>query len=91
MVMEREVMAVLWLESTPKDYNNEFMGKGKPRHNPDKPANKYGKRCPYWEEYINGTAGCEGSELSEKQLKCNGNRHNCVKVKYHTAAILKEL
>ena len=40
------------------------MGKGKPRHNPDKPANKYGKRCPYWEEYINGTAGCEGSPLT---------------------------
>lgn len=65
------------------------MGKGKPRHNPDKPANKYGKRCPYWEEYINGTAGCEGSALSEKQLKCNGNRHNCVKVDYHKQAILK--
>ena len=65
------------------------MGKGKPRHNPDKPANKYGKRCPYWEEYINGTAGCEGSALSENQLKCNGNRHNCVKVSYHTLAILK--
>jgi len=32
------------------------MGKGKPRHNPDKPAYKYGDRCPYYEEYCNGKA-----------------------------------
>lgn len=25
------------------------MGKGKPRHNPDKPANKRGKHCPEYE------------------------------------------
>lgn len=66
------------------------MGKGKPRHNPDKPANKYGSRCPYWEEYITGKVGCECKSFYGDELECNGNRHNCVKVKYHQCAIDKK-
>ena len=64
------------------------MRKGKPRHNPDKPANKYGRHCPRYETYCDGSIGCEGSDLCGDQLKCKGNRHNCVKVKYHTFAII---
>ena len=67
------------------------MGKGKPRYYPDKPANKYGKRCPYYEEYINGKVGCECKPFNGDILECGGNRHNCVKVKYHTLAIKKKL
>ena len=64
------------------------MSKGKPRHNPNKPANKYGRHCPYYEEYIDGSTACEAL-LPGNVLKCGGNRHNCVKVSYHTLAILK--
>ena len=56
------------------------MSKGKPRHNPDKPANKYGDRCPYYEEYITGKVGCECKSFYGDELECKGNRHNCVKV-----------
>jgi hypothetical protein len=68
------------------------MGKGKPRHDPDKPANQYGGRCWYFEEYIDGTCGCEvHPEIAGDKLKCGGNRHNCVKVEYQKQAIKKEL
>ena len=68
------------------------MGKGKPRHNPDKPANKYGRWCPYFETYYNGKVGCEAYlDIHDKieDMECKGNRHNCVKVDYHRHAILK--
>ena len=66
------------------------MSKGKPRHNPDKPANKYGDRCPYYEEYTTGKVGCECKSFHGDSLECKGNRHNCVKVKYHQCAIDKK-
>ena len=66
------------------------MSKGKPRHDPDKPANQYGSRCPCFEEYIDDTCGCEvHPEIAGDKLKCGGNRHNCVKVDYQKQAITK--
>ena len=65
------------------------MGKGKPRHNPKKPANQYGARCPYYEVYCNGHVGCEGRNIPGDRLKCGGNRHNCSKTRYQSFAIAK--
>ena len=36
------------------------MGKGKPRHNPDKRQNKMGADCPYYEEHHLGV--CDGDQ-----------------------------
>ena len=36
------------------------MGKGKPRHNPNKSQNKRGGFCQWYEEYSSGCAACEG-------------------------------
>ena len=36
------------------------MGKGKSRHNLDKPQNKRGGFCQWYEEYLSGHAACEG-------------------------------
>lgn len=57
------------------------MGKNKPRHNPDKPQNRYGNWCPYAEEHNDGSIICEGDTKI-----CKGNRHNCIKTKYHKLA-----
>ena len=54
------------------------MGKNKPRHNPDKPQNKTGGECYYYEGY-NGNYWCE---RGYDTTKCKGNLHNCHKVKY---------
>ncbi len=67
------------------------MGKGKPRHNPDKPANKRGKHCPEYETMGDKCWCVAHPEIEGKKLKCGGNRHNCVKVDYQKQAILKEL
>ena len=57
---------------------NKKLGKNKPRHNPDKPQNKMGRHCSYYEGF-NGQYWCErGWDVS----KCKGNPHNCTKVKY---------
>ena len=62
--------------------NVNNMSKGKPRHDPDKPQNKLGKFCSYYEGY-NDTYWCEhGWDVT----KCKGNPHNCVKVKYQILA-----
>lgn len=62
------------------------MGKGKPRHNPEKQQNKWSgdERCAYFDGYTpSGSIICEGGV----QLpKCNGNRHNCIKEKYRLLA-----
>jgi len=66
------------------------MGKGKPRHDPEKRANKYGRWCPYFETYYDGKVGCEASlEIHNKveDMKCRGDRHSCVKVIYQKQAI----
>lgn len=60
------------------------MAKGKPRHNPDKPQNIYGRWCPYYEEYSNGTASCECGHGNMEV--CKGNKHNCIKIKYKNLA-----
>lgn len=58
------------------------MGKNKPRYNPNKPQNKYGKYCQWYEEH-NNFACCErGWDV----MKCKGNPYNCVKVKYQILA-----
>lgn len=55
------------------------MGKGKPRHNPDKRQNKMGADCPYYEEHHLGV--CDGD-----WRVCKGNRYNCIKTFYHRLA-----
>ena len=63
------------------------MGKGKPRHNPDKPQNKYGSRCPYAEEMIWGGFHCEAwLSGNPDTYVCKGNRHNCIKTLYRRQA-----
>lgn len=66
------------------------MGKGKPRHHPDKPQNNYGSFCPMCEEIPdkNGTRlHCEQFYSNMNDVRtCGGNRHNCVKVKYRRLA-----
>ena len=60
------------------------MKAGKPRHNPEKPQNKYGKICQYYEEYKNGSFACE---IGYGDINiCKGNGHNCVKIKYKKLA-----
>ena len=59
------------------------MSKGKPRHDPDKRANRMNPHCPYY-EVIDGKAHCHFYD--PKELKCQGNAHNCVKVQYHKQA-----
>lgn len=56
------------------------MSKGKPRHNPDKPQNRLGSFCSYYEgigKY------CEALRDTTKR---DGNPHNCCKVSYQIAA-----
>lgn len=66
------------------------MGKGKPRHNPDKPQNKAGNRCGFAEQipsfpkegqdvYIYCEAGFDANF-------CKGNPHLCTKVWYRRQA-----
>ena len=58
------------------------MGKGKPRHNPDKLQNKMGGKCPYYETYSWGAPPyCESGNCDDAK-KCKGNPHNCVKTFY---------
>ena len=68
------------------------MGKGKPRHNPRKPANQYGSDCPYYEEGWESRpfAVCEAFACDKTPPPCNGNRHNCCKVKYQLSAIQRK-
>jgi len=62
---------------------SDSMTKDKQRHNPDKPQNNYGSWCSYYEEYSNGSVGCErGLDVSV----CKGNPHNCIKIKYKELA-----
>lgn len=62
------------------------MGKGKPRHNPDKPQNKIGDRCTYYETYsFSSSVYCEGGCSADAET-CKGNPHNCIKTFYKRAA-----
>lgn len=58
------------------------MSKGKPRHNPDKPQNKVGSQCSYYEGY----GRHHWCELARNVTKCQGNPHNCCKVTYQILA-----
>ena len=66
------------------------MGKGKPRHNPDKPQNKRGTTCRFAEMipsfpkegqhvYIHCEAGHDATF-------CKGNPHMCKKAQYRNMA-----
>lgn len=65
------------------------MGKGKPRHNPDKPQNKYGSFCPMVEEIPQPDGSiylhCECGSIEDIKV-CKGNKHNCVKTFLHREA-----
>lgn len=65
------------------------MAKGKPRHNPDKPANQRGGFCSHYEELSSGPRcmydGSWGAAI------CKGNPHNCMKVSLRKLAGLKEV
>ena len=68
------------------------MGKGKPRHNPNKPQNKlalYNRHngkvwCQLCEALKDGTLICEMGHGDANV--CKGNPYNCVKTVYHRAA-----
>ena len=64
------------------------MGKMKPRHNPDKPQNNKPLWCPYCEVLQSGTLTCIRKSHEATKI-CQGNPHNCIKTKYHEAAIVK--
>ncbi|MFW6002649.1 MAG: hypothetical protein ACOCQD_04850 [archaeon] len=70
------------------------MGKGKPRHNPDKPQNKFNKYCIWCHYDPEGNARyCERPICGDGIMdinKCKGNTHNCKKVTYKVEAIRKK-
>ena len=45
------------------------MGKGKPRHNPDKPQNNRVYPCPRYEEYSWGGCYCHGGDNKDSFMK----------------------
>lgn len=59
------------------------MGKGKPRHNPDKRQNQLGDWCQCCDELSDGSLVCELGIPSHLVTEvCKGNPHNCCKVAY---------
>lgn len=58
------------------------MGKNKPRHNPNKKQNLMGNKCSYYE----GNEKNNWCERGWDVTKCQGNPHNCCKVKYQILA-----
>lgn len=70
------------------------MGRGKQRHNPNKPQNKlrsspYELCGSYHEESNQRSAYC--SYDGEKAASiCKGNRHNCLKTHLHRIASMKD-
>lgn len=65
------------------------MGKGKPRHDPDKKQNTWGSECWFAERIPNLNGGehihCELGMDSLVDI-CQGNPHNCKKAQYRNAA-----
>jgi len=61
------------------------MSKGKPRYNPDKPQNRLGGNCSYYEESPSSSPCCENSFVADVSI-CKGNPHNCIKIKYKKLA-----
>ena len=80
------------------------MGKGKPRENPNKEQNNYGGSydCVNFDKNYKGEEWChdEGqtwfgeyikwAKVEDGKLKCNGNRHNCMKLRQQWIASLSE-
>ena len=64
------------------------MGKGKPRHNPDKPQNKIGYWCQLYHETKDG-GHCPHYHLGDAKV-CNGNPHMCIKNWYRGLARLSD-
>lgn len=73
------------------------MGKGKPRHNPDKRQNKKGGWCGACDngfpEKVNNKSWYDVESKSwcicehgEDVNICKGNPHNCIKTMYHNMA-----
>ena len=63
------------------------MSKGKPRWYPNKPQNRYGKKCEYYEETDSGYGYCEALfTMKNPTVVCKGNPHNCCKVRYSEMA-----
>lgn len=58
------------------------MAKNKPRYNPNKPQNKIGNTCNYYEELNDGYHCEHGYDIT----KYKGNPHNCKKVQYQILA-----
>lgn len=58
------------------------MGKGKPRHYPEKYANRSGGdwTCSHYDGHT-----CHGGDCNDIK-ECKGNPHNCIKAFYHRAA-----
>ena len=60
------------------------MGKGKPRHDPEKPQNKIGTWCRFAESYPHTDyIYCEAGYSTRY---CQGNPHKCKKAWYHSQA-----
>lgn len=64
------------------------MGKGKPRHDPNKRANQRGGWCSHYDD-IGGKLTCN-YEGQRGCAICGGNPHNCIKVSLHKIAQLSE-
>jgi len=60
------------------------MGKGKPRHNPEKPENRISGHCPYHDGTRWNECGWPWAN------KCNDDRHQCRKLYLQHLATLSE-
>ena len=60
------------------------MGKNKERWYPDKKQNHYGKECFWYEKDDSGHGWCSAPyiDLINPLKTCNGNRHNCCKIRF---------
>lgn len=63
------------------------MGKGKPRHNPDKPQNKIGGWCQLYHDKYGDS--CPHYYLGDVKV-CQGNPHMCIKNFYRGLARLTD-
>lgn len=62
------------------------MGKGKPRHNPDKNANREGTTCRFCELIPSPNGTIYYCELGYSSRLCKGNRYKCKKAWYASLA-----
>lgn len=62
------------------------MGKGKPRHDPNKRQNKLGTNCRFNEEIYTNNGKYIRCELGYDATYCQGNPHKCKKAWYRSLA-----